>query len=368
MEKQLEKIDILRGIAILLVFGFHAMLEVFGAYQVEAYKGFWYDAQQTTTRRLLLDLTPVGQGRIGVHLFLIISGFLIHWGYLKGGSRFEPVKFYSKRFWRIYPPYLVALLVFGFSLGTGGAFSFFTHLTLTHNLFSTTFYSINPSFWSLALEMQLYLIYPLFLVFHRRLGLNNAVILIGLIALAYMEAELFAGVPDKLSIFQLWIVWVLGAYLGENFFYKRRIYTGKFSYLLLAYGLYFSLKTTTLSGYLGHILFSMLCVCTIDWYLHTEIPFSSLGQRVGKILASIGIYSYSIYLFHQPLLKPLIRLFSLNYHSTPFVGLALVLAFALILIVSFLSYHFLELPSIKFGTRVYGRFFAKPALKTQVLS
>lgn len=362
MNEQLEKIDVLRGVAILLVFGFHTMQSLFSSYRIEAYHGFWYDEHQTTFLQLLLNLTPFGQGKVGVHLFLIISGFLIHWGYLKGGAQFDPAKFYSKRFWRIYPPYLVALLVCCFAFGMAGKFSLLTHLTLTHNFFSTTFYSINPSFWSLALEMQLYLIYPLFLIIHKWVGLNKAVLLVAGIAVIYMGIELFTGVNEQLSIFQMWLVWVLGAYLGESFFYKRRVYTGKFIYLLLAYILYLGIKTTVLSGYLEHILFSVLGICAIDWYLHTEIPFSVLGEKVGKVLALIGLYSYSIYLFHQPLLLPLIRFFSLSFHSQLLVVLAVLLTFVVILLLSYFSYHLLELPSIKFGTRVYKRFFAKSTL------
>jgi peptidoglycan/LPS O-acetylase OafA/YrhL len=368
MHQQLEKIDILRGIAILLVFGFHALLTVFGEYRIQIYHGFWYDAQQTNFRELLLNLTPIGQGKVGVHLFLIISGFLIHWGYLKGGSRFEPAKFYSKRFWRIYPPYLVALFAFCFALGTAGTFSLFTHLTLIHNFFTNTFYSINPSFWSLALEMQLYLIYPLFLAVYKRVGLNKAVLLVAAIAVVYMGVEAFAGVDEQLSIFQMWIVWVLGAYLGENFFYKRRVYTGKFIYLFGAYVLYLSLKLTVLSDYVGHILFSVIGICVIDWYLHTEISFSFLSKTGGKVLAMIGLYSYSIYLFHQPLLMPLIRFFSLNFQNISLVALAVLLSFLVVLALSYLSYHLLELPSIKLGTRVYNRVFAKPELKPSSIS
>jgi len=358
--KQLEKIDVLRGVAILLVFGFHSLIGIFGDFEIEAYKGFWYDSSHTSPSQLALNLNPVGLGHVGVKLFLIISGFLIHWGYLRGGGRFEPAKFYNKRFWRIYPPYLVALLLFAVTLGTaGGAFSLLTHLTLTHNFFKSTNFSINPSFWSLALEMQLYLIYPLYLVLYKRLGLQNSVLIVGLVALAAIEVQLATGVRTDTSIFKMWFVWVLGAYLGENYFHKRRLYTGKGIYLALGYAVYIFLSATVLSPYLGDVLFSVLAIYGIDWYLHTENAFPFFPKKVANWLAVIGVYSYSIYLFHQPFLKKLIQFFSFNFASKLWCALGTGLAFGVIFGVAYLSYQVLELDSIKYGNRFFENFLAR---------
>ncbi|MDQ2772566.1 MAG: acyltransferase family protein, partial [Bacteroidota bacterium] len=158
MKQHLPKIDVLRGIAILLVFSYHALLVVFGDFEVLDFTPWWLwvNFGHYSPARLALALTPGGMGTQGVTLFLVISGFLIHWGYLKSGASFRAGEFFSRRFWRIYPPYLVALLLFGFTLGFGGGRSLLAHLTLTHNLSDQTFATINPSFWSLALEAQLY--------------------------------------------------------------------------------------------------------------------------------------------------------------------------------------------------------------------
>ena len=358
MKEQLSKINVLRGIAILLVFGFHSFFVIFGYFEIHAYHGFWFDSQHVGTTQLVLNLNPIGLGHGGVKLFLIISGFLIHWGYLKTGSHFEPAKFYNKRFWRIYPPYLVALFVFGIAIGTGGTFSLLTHLTLTHNLFDSTSFTINASFWSLALEAQLYLLYPLFLTLHKRLGLNWSVVVIASISIARIGHELATGTQNGNSIFKMWLVWVLGAYLGENFFYQKRIYTGRFIYLAFGYIFYVSLKLTILYFYISDIIFSLLCIYMIDWYLHSHIKPFKFSTKAENLLGIIGLYSYSIYLFHQPLLKILIPFFSFNLSTKIGLCLSVGLSFIAVFAISFTSYHLLELTSIKLGNKVIKKLLA----------
>ena len=93
--------------------------------------------------------------------------------------------FYLRRFFRIYPPDLLALLFFARALPVSRLplafprYSFadlFTHGTLTHNYFPRSIYKINGAFWSIAVEAQLYLIYPLLLTLVRRIGWNKSLL------------------------------------------------------------------------------------------------------------------------------------------------------------------------------------------------
>ncbi len=156
-KRHIDRIDILRGIAILCVFLFHSQQFLFP----DATTGKNAGNQLQATGQLkstILNLLPTAYGWTGVELFLLISGFVIHFGFLSGGQKMKPSVFYSKRFWRIYPPYLIALLFFCFT-GAGLKYYFgtheglkdvLTHLFFVHNLFDRYYYSINGVFWSLV--------------------------------------------------------------------------------------------------------------------------------------------------------------------------------------------------------------------------
>nr|AGU10146.1 Acyltransferase family [uncultured organism] len=361
MPWHLEKINVLRGVAILLVFSYHSLLVIFGPYEIVDFSPswVWIDFARYSTGRILLGMTPWGMGAQGVTLFLVISGFLIHWGFLKSGASFRLSEFFNKRFWRIYPPYLVAVLVFSLSLGTGGAFSLLTHLTLTHNLFDRTFTTINPSFWSLALEMQLYLLYPAFLLLRRCLGIGKATAAVGTLTLLTIILQVLVRPRNMawwLSPLNLWFVWVAGAYFGEQFFYGKRIFTRSPAYLVGFFALLSLSTVTVVYPLLGRVLFSLFFICLLDWYLHRPAPAPTVaGRALFSVTARVGLYSYSIYLFHQPFLYRVITFFSFGQSQKPVLGLAVAVAFALMFVLAHFTYHWLEVPSIRWGKALYGR-------------
>jgi len=356
-----EKIDVLRGVAILLVFSYHALLVVFGQYEIYDFSpsGFWIDFARYAPSRVLLGATPWGMGGQGVTLFLVVSGFLIHWGFLKSGASFRLSEFFNKRFWRIYPPYLVALAVFGLSLGTGGTFSVLTHLTLTHNLFGRSFSTINPSFWSLGLEMQFYLLYPVFLLLRRWLGVGRATLAVAGGTGLTLALVLGCGIRSAvlwLSPLNMWLIWVLGAYFGEQFFLGQRVFTRSPGYLVVFYALLSLSTMTVVYGLLGRVLFSLFFIYLLDWYLHWSAPAASAtGRALTRLTARVGLYSYSIYLFHQPFLASIINFLSFGQQRKPMLALAVVLAFGLVFVVAHFTYHWLELPAIRWGKALYAR-------------
>lgn len=81
-------IDSIRGLAAIAVVLFH--LNVVGLWQPSVYQ------------------LIVSHGWLGVPAFFVVSGFAVH-----GSARTsQDIKiFLSKRFWRIYPPYLASLLL-----------------------------------------------------------------------------------------------------------------------------------------------------------------------------------------------------------------------------------------------------------------
>ena len=118
-------------------------------------------------------------GFCGVQMFFVLSGHLLYRPYAQAmrGERAFPSSrlFYARRFLRIYPPYLVALAAFvllRYATGTKppGAWSVLAHVGLFFNYVpSIDFFSINPVFWSLAIEAQFYVLLPVACLAARRL-------------------------------------------------------------------------------------------------------------------------------------------------------------------------------------------------------
>lgn len=170
----LAYLDGLRGAAALFVVAHHA-------FQISQYRGLMTGWPE-------LVLRPLRFGHFAVSLFIVISGFCLMLpvvraqGELRGGA----LGFFGRRARRILPPYYLALglsaLVGGgllpavsehaapLSEGAISAGSWITHLLLIHNWFPEWIYGINVVFWSVAVEWQIYFLFPLLLVAWRRFG------------------------------------------------------------------------------------------------------------------------------------------------------------------------------------------------------
>src|ERR1700730_9917341 len=107
MKRHVAFLDSLRGLAILLVFTFHSLGAAFSRDTLPW--GGWF--QNFTGPRSFLALFPATLGWVGVAIFFVVSGFCIHLSFSR-----QPrwASFFWRRFFRIYPPYLAALLLFAF--------------------------------------------------------------------------------------------------------------------------------------------------------------------------------------------------------------------------------------------------------------
>ena len=124
-------------------------------------------------RRISLDFL-VRTGYMMVDGLILMSGFLLFLPYARFREERAPMPragaFYLRRLVRIVPSYYFCILVFlGIALA-GGAYSsgsfllkdLLTHLTFTHTFFQDTYHQtqLNGAAWTLAVEMQAYLIFP----------------------------------------------------------------------------------------------------------------------------------------------------------------------------------------------------------------
>ena len=119
-----------------------------------------------------LDFLPRA-GYIFVDGMLLLSGLLLFLPHaIHPDAPFDTLLFYKKRVARIVPSFLLSLLVMMFFVALpekryptfqAGLLDVLTHLTFTHNFFPFSHHltPLNVALWTLAVEMQFYLIFPL---------------------------------------------------------------------------------------------------------------------------------------------------------------------------------------------------------------
>ena len=198
--RRVDFLDPMRGFAILAVFAFHCLRASNHYENLFPWNGLFADVWNEPIYKI--GLIPFDLGACGVAIFFVISGFCIHTSHSR---RPDPwfKSFLTKRALRIYPPYLVPLVVFAFVYPFGDtdlgipkeSTNFFAHLFLVHNFFDLEIFSgINPSFWSIAVEAQLYLIYPIMFLLARWQGWRRT-----LLVCAAIEVPIRClAIPDRI--------------------------------------------------------------------------------------------------------------------------------------------------------------------------
>jgi peptidoglycan/LPS O-acetylase OafA/YrhL len=305
-DSRIETLDVLRGVAVLAVFCFHYLGAVFGTDQL-AFAGDWLDFRHPP-RPEFLYFWPYSLGWVGVPLFFVISGFCIHISYLKQ-SRFSTGCFYGKRLRRLYPAYLVVFL-----LGWLAAVQrhepeiwrqLAAHLIFAQNLFPNEIvFGVNGALWSLATEMQFYLIFPLILIWRRRIGLTAILAIsfgvmiswrLGMLYLQPVIPQFSAAMAT--SAVPLIFDWLLGVSVAEAWWMGERAWVARSVWhlpaFLVALGLSVIWRPASMFSFPLASLFFAGVLGRLDLARR-------LSSRFARGLQYVGIGSYSLYLVHQP--------------------------------------------------------------------
>jgi peptidoglycan/LPS O-acetylase OafA/YrhL len=308
------QLDVLRGIAILLVFGRHLELPRPGGL-IGGFAATWYQI-----------------GWLGVDLFFVLSGFLIGGllvTELQKHGRIDVTRFLIRRGLKIYPAYFVFLAYLMLMptakalIGGGDAWAtFFKEWSAywPNLLFLQNYVGSNPAghTWTLAVEEHFYLMLPFALVALVAMGRVRVLIplcllvvpalLLGLRCLSVWTSDPFAvkmsathlrldallfgvgvrGVaqywPERFAAMRRWRSWLVPAGLALwslNLFIEPG--TG-------------FIRTIGLTGtYLGSAAFLVAAYQTRAEDFGRLARFAS---PAASLVAWIGVYSYAIYLWH----------------------------------------------------------------------
>ena len=377
---QIPAVDQLRGLAILMVFGYHAL----GFAHVPAWESWsgWFRSFDGSPWYLAIQ--PLFFGWSGVAVFFAVSGFCIHLSHRKSAQAGWRV-FAWRRFWRIYPPYLVSLLIFAFIYPLTrlhfdgphhGLFDWAqlgSHLLLIHNLDQRSFYGINGAFWSIAVEWQLYLIYPVLIWLVNRGGWRRTMYGIGALEVGLRCWMALAGEESSTGLmavgtlpcwvaaspFVYWFSWAAGAWLADAFvsgeplpfarqpawLWAALFVASGFFRPLVAFAFLFAALTTV-------VALARLLQRPVEEGA-TPVFFGGTGARWARWLTAVGGVSYSLYLLHQPMLmmvQPALQRFLPMVAEQPAVlFLAMWAMGGMAFIFSKAFYRWVEAPGIKFG-------------------
>jgi peptidoglycan/LPS O-acetylase OafA/YrhL len=375
--KKIPIINQLRGLAILLVVAYHSLLPSFGKFELEwagAFRNF------DVPKQFLLML-PATFGWMGVAIFFSISGFCIHLSYATSHDKAWRA-YLIKRTFRICPPYLCIMLFFALVFSSTKVSlselweqtQIIRHILLIHNFFPESFYGITGAFWTIAIEFQLYLLYPLIVSLTKRIGWPATCIILALIEFPLRlfastrapvaglgkvdssDSVLFIAVCSPLFyVFS----WSIGAAVANVFLLEQKVALLRINPLplfLIAIGITF---------FRPFLLFSFpLIAIATSIFIYQKSIANTPNSATFSWIAEIGTYSYSLYLVHEPLLGFIASLFVKFWHivvsaniSPPKVVVYIVTAGSLIVLIpiSRILYYYLEKPSINFGKRILSR-------------
>lgn len=303
-------------------------------------------------------------GFLGVDIFFVISGFLmtmILHREMSGGGRFSLKAFYIRRIKRILPAFfavLAATLTGGFFLFTKDDFFLLWKSALTALGFASNLYFargkdyFDPAqeekpllhIWSLSVEEQFYFVFPILLLLVARKSPRVQFGFLAALCALSLAASFMPSAFDKYYLPHLRACEMLVGSLTAVWMRCRQPAVGRrcaaagalFAVCILSTCLFsYSEQTAYFPG--PAALIPCLAVAALIYFNHYEHPLKKFFQW--KITVAAGLISYSLYLWHWPILAFMRYIGPDNL--PPYSTAA---AIVLILLLSLISYHCIEKP------------------------
>jgi peptidoglycan/LPS O-acetylase OafA/YrhL len=366
----IKVLDGLRGLAALYVMIGHARWLLWEGYS-EGYlkhtlEYSWLDKMS------MYFLSMFKFGHESVLLFFVLSGFVIHKGYVKKflTDSLQSVnigQFYIKRIRRIYPPFLFSLCLtalldfvgrdFGFSIYTGNTPNEGINITVgNQSLTLVTFignifflfkeyvpiFGTNGPSWSLKLEWWFYMIYPIFLLLSRKNIYYSTlliVLLFSLVNYSYFWTETLSK-----AVFSSIISWWAGVLLAEV--YSKRIGIGLLNFAMINILGFFLLPFLPIYSDLYDFRIALLLTALISCILYFQSK--NISFKLIENFKFFGDFSYTLYIIHFPILVFISGMvFKFNQNQLPKHSIFVFLGIIVSLGVAYLTHFLVELPFMK---------------------
>ncbi|MBR0717265.1 acyltransferase [Bradyrhizobium liaoningense] len=346
MHKRLAFIDTLRGIAVLSVLFQHALEVIVQNHPTGAYYWAFHDAIGYY----------INFGRFGVVLFFFVSGFVIPFSFPDSAT---PVRdFATSRFFRLYPAYWTSIVIGLVTMQVVESKAFPLSQLLANVTMLQTFVNV-PNlwifYWTLAIELLFYvgctILFAMGLL-NRRFTAPAIVVtaaLIGIIVPLLTESRTVSSVLEVgLNLSAMFLGKIIrDAVIGGKLRWGH-VAACTASYVVFA----ITLSDRRFGGvYQENFFYSYSIGSAYVCAALVFIAAAAFGERMAwRPVAFVGVISYSVYLMSPFVIVWVHRVLGVGEGPlgwSAFVAMVL----ALSLLVSWVTYSFVEKPCIAFGHR-----------------
>ncbi len=312
---RLKHIDILRGLAALMVTIFHISVGSLHSKQIAGYAKY---------------------GFTGVEIFFVISGFVLPYSLYKSNYQIQHFfKFILKRIIRIVPAYFITIIISSLlAYTTGRAIMSITGISL-HLVFLNSVFgydNISPVFWTLQIEFVFYIIIGL--LFTYILLSNNKTL-----AFVYLIIAINLYNPN-LPVINWLPFFAMGILIFNLMFTKLNAYVFWGTCLVLTF---INIKTHDIAE-------AVAALFAVIFILYAKLEYFPVF--LGRFLLWLGMISYSLYLIHWEMGRTAVS-FTRHIHLISNMDYLRLLIGVLVSICSaYLLYRVIEKPSIQAARKI----------------
>ncbi|WP_188616996.1 acyltransferase family protein [Cloacibacterium rupense] len=307
-----------------------------------------------------------------VTLFFVLSGFLITFLLVKEFQKYQTISFkdfYVRRILRIWPLYYLILFISYFF-----AKHEISHRTLMFclSIFPNippalkSSWESSPQIWSIGVEEQFYLFWPIFIsyIIKKQTNLYIIIFIIIYTALPFVlnfinihtiENEKLYSFTEKFFNQTKFNCMAIGAFFGINLAMRKKWLEALYSNFYLS--IFFILTSFTV--WFGDITFGKITdevYALVFAFMILSVVKNKKINIDNKVSSTLGKISYGIYMYHWLIILLILKLL-MRYKNENYFEIALYISvFGMTIFVSWISYHtyekyFLQLKK-KFETKL----------------
>lgn len=305
MKNRIPEFDVLRSLAILLILFHHLPQYYFNFYDLR-YFGIDYDLTFINNLNRYL----------GLGLFTFSSGYLLYQKYPKFHDKKDIRRFLKIRYIRIFPLYLIALMIFIIGSGDFKIFSVIAHVLGVQELLASKYLTPIMTLWYIGIILIYYYMFAVIVRYFR-----NSKEFVGFGGVVFISLLILEG---NFSITDRRLIVYLPTFLSgiiiskENILSKLKskyiliLFCSMFFLTFISYKYLYGIKIKTISfNFLSYVLLInviMILFALITFYLSKSI----VNSKGYKYLQLIAYSSLCMYLFHRPIWNAMTLIYTNN--------------------------------------------------------